>query len=406
MADEVTIGRLGHRGDGIVSGPGGECFVPGALPGERVVLRGEGARRELSRIVTASPDRAEPFCRHYGQCGGCVIQHLEASRTAEWKKAIVSDALASRGIDAIVDGTWTAPDASRRRAVFSLARFGGRSVLGFHEARSRRILDLSECPILLPVIETRLSALKRLGEVFAPRKGEAAMHVLSAGNGLDVAISPAGTDRLPPDIGERMQAAGAIRLSLDGALALQFEPPTLDMAGIAVAPPPAAFVQASAEAEREMARLAGEWLADCTNVADLFSGMGALSLALARHSPVTAVDSDVLAVGALETALRGARGIKPVRVLRRDLFRVPLQSSELAGFDGVLFDPPRAGAAAQATEIAASTIRRVVAISCNPATMARDIRILLDGGYRLRRIVPLDQFRHAAHVEAVACLER
>ncbi|MGE0230577.1 MAG: class I SAM-dependent RNA methyltransferase [Flavobacteriaceae bacterium] len=406
MAEEAKIDRLGHRGDGIAAGAAGDIYVPGALPGERVLLQGEGARRRLVGIVSASPDRTLPICRHYDRCGGCAVQHLAPGAAAEWKHRMVADALASRGIVAETGETWTAPDASRRRAVFSLARFGGKSVLGFHEARSNRILDVAECPVLVPQIATRLAALKRLGEPFAPRSGAAAMHVLAVRNGLDVAISPAGTERLPPDVTGRMQTAGVVRLSLDGALALQLEPPVLDMAGIAVVPPPAAFVQASAEAEAEMARLAGEWLRDCAMVADLFSGMGALSLSLARNMQVTAFDLDAAAMGALEAALRGATGLKPVRVMRRDLFRVPLQANELSAFDGAIFDPPRAGAAAQAAQLAASHVRKLVAISCNPATLARDLRMLLDGGYRLVRVVPLDQFRHAAHVEAVALLER
>ena len=140
--------------------------------------------------------------------------------------------------------------------------------------------------------------------------------------------------------------------------------------------------------------------------ADLFAGVGTFALRLARRGSVLAVEGDEAAAAAIGTAARRAKGLKPITARRRDLFRNPLAPEELRDFAAVVFDPPRAGAKAQAEALAAAGVPRIVAVSCNPATLARDARILIDGGYRLTRVLPIDQFVFSSEIEAVATFER
>ncbi|MGE0845612.1 MAG: class I SAM-dependent RNA methyltransferase [Flavobacteriaceae bacterium] len=405
MAELLNIERLGHRGDGIAMREGAPVYVAGALAGETVEAAGGGDRLELVRVLEASPDRVTPQCRHFGDCGGCAIQHLAEPAAASWKREQLVAALAARGLDLPVEEIWTAPAGSRRRAVFALKSAPRGALLGFHGRRSHRLVDLAACTVVVPAIASRLAALRRLAGPLAPRRGEAAVTVTAAGNGLDVAVAGSGLDPFRADLAERMEEAGAIRLTVDGELALQLREPVVDMAGTPVAPPPGGFLQASAEAEGFLRLTTLEWIGGAP-AADLLCGVGAFALGLARLAPVTAMDGDAAAIGALSQALRRASGLKPVEAVRRDLFRAPLQPDELKRFSGVVFDPPRAGAEAQARALAQSSVRRLVAISCNPATLARDLRHLADGGYAVKRLVPVDQFRHSPHIEAMALLER
>jgi 23S rRNA (uracil1939-C5)-methyltransferase len=226
--------------------------------------------------------------------------------------------------------------------------------------------------------------------------------------GADVAI-----ERAAPAIAERLAklaanaaAAGIARLSVGGEPLLTLAEPVVRIAGVALVPPPGAFLQASAEAEAAMISLVTAHLAGAKHVADLFCGVGTFALALARGAPVLAVETSRRALKALETTARRQQGLKPVTTVRRDLFANPLSAGDLAEIDGVVFDPPRAGAKAQAAALAASGVARVAAVSCEPATFARDARILMGGGYRLDRVVPIDQFVYSAATEIVGLFSR
>jgi len=407
MSRELTIDRLGRQGDGIADTESGPVYLPFTLPGERVAV--SGTRPKLEAILAPSPERREPVCRHFGTCGGCQMQHLAPEPYREWKRGLLIDALAREGIATAIDPLVTFPTASRRRAVFTAARSGKGVSFGFLMRDSPNLVDIAQCPVLAPALAVKLDALRGLANVLAPSRGVLKLAVLACDNGLDVALSLPG--RPPQRQADRALAlagqAGLARLSVNGEIIAEFRRPVLACGMAFVSPPPDAFAQAVAGAEAAMAVLATGHLAGCKRVADLFCGFGAFALRLAERSEVLAADSDAASIAALERAWRETGGrLKRLTAEKRDLFRRPLTAAEMKAFDGVLFDPPRAGAEEQARQIAASKVGRVVAISCNPVTLARDLRILLDGGYRLTSITPIDQFAFTPHVEAVALLER
>jgi 23S rRNA (uracil1939-C5)-methyltransferase len=404
MSEVLHIERLGAQGDGIATVADGQVFVPFTLPGETVRALADGkGRAELLEVVEPAADRVAPACRHFGTCGGCSLQHMATASYLEWKRGRVVEALRHEGIDAPVGQTLPCDAGTRRRAVFAAARG---PLLGFRKAMSHAIVDIGECPILLPAIERALPVLRELVAILARGKDPFRLTVTSTASGLDVA---AGDCPALDEPTRRAASAFAIanafaRLSVDGEVVVEPKKPAVMVEDIAVHLPPAGFLQAVADAEEAMAGLAMGHLGRAKSVADLFSGSGAFSLRLARRHKVHAVEADAGALAALDRAVRSASGLKPVTIERRDLFRRPLLPRELAQFDGVLFDPPRAGAEAQARHIAASVVPQVVAVSCNPATLARDLRILVDGGYRVEAVTPVDQFLWSPHVEAVALL--
>ncbi|MGA7545603.1 MAG: class I SAM-dependent RNA methyltransferase [Methyloceanibacter sp.] len=411
MEREVEIGRLGAQGDGMAQGSEGPLFVPFALPGERVrvALDPGNEQAQLLAVLEASPDRIAPICPHFGICGGCALQHLEEGAYLAWKRDQVRAALQSRRLDTEVDPVRIVPLASRRRASFALARAPSGIALGYHRGASHEVIGVEVCPVLAPEIMTSLPKLRSALASLAPLKGQARVSVTAIEAGLDVAVEGA----LPRLSAERLGALAAIviavgvaRLTLNGEVVLQQVRPAVMLAGASVPLPPGAFLQASREAEQNLVELVSEGVDGAKRVADLFAGLGTFTMALARHAAIDAFEQDAGAVAALAEAARGTPKLKPMRTFVRDLFRTPLRAKELASYAAVVLDPPRAGAKAQAVELAASSVRTVVAVSCNPGTLARDLRILVDGGYRLTRVVPVDQFRFSPHIEVVAQLQR
>jgi 23S rRNA (uracil1939-C5)-methyltransferase len=412
MADNpqtVRIERLGAQGDGVAVTPEGPVHVPFALPGETVEISGAGQRRRLGRVLSASPDRIAPFCPHFGECGGCRLQHLDEAAYRAWKSSLLAEALAREGIAAAIAPIQVFARASRRRAVFSAIRDGEAIRFGFARRDSDRIVDVTQCGVLEPRIGSRIALLRGLAGMLAPRRGTMKFAAVATDAGLDLAAetgAPVSEPAMRKAIG-LAAADGVARLSLNGETLIEAARPEL-AAGIArVRPPASTFVQAVAQAEDAMARVALQHLSACAHVADLFSGYGAFGLRLAGHSRVDAFDNSAAALAAMDEAWRRTGGrLKAIATQRRDLMRSPLDAAELETFDGVVFDPPRAGAEAQSRELAKSRVRRIVAISCNPVTLARDLRILADGGYRVAAITPFDQFAFSPHLEAAATLMR
>jgi 23S rRNA (uracil1939-C5)-methyltransferase len=409
---ELKITKLGAQADGVAEGSGEPIFVSGALPGEVIRAEVEGARARLVEVLSASPDRVEAACRHFGTCGGCAIQHLARDRYNEWKRGIVTAAFSARGLDANIGELISVGHGARRRAVFTATRDGREIALGFHAAGSHDVVDLTECAVVDAGIVRLLPSLRTFIAPLVPSKGGARVTVLAATNGFDVAVE---VDGMGPNLpaGQRARlAAGAaelnlLRFSINGDPVYQMAAPLVAMGAAHVTPPPGVFLQASAEAEAAMARLIVEALPRrAKRAVDLFSGMGAFSFALAARVKVLAIDSDANAIAALEMGKRHAQGLKTIDTKVRDLMREPLSRKELEGFDLAVFDPPRAGAQAQAEMLAKSAVPVVVAVSCNPATLARDARILIDGGYKLGRVTPVDQFLYSPHVEVVAVFTR
>jgi 23S rRNA (uracil1939-C5)-methyltransferase len=409
MELEVEIARLGAQGDGVADGPEGPIFVPFTLPGElvRIAVEPETDRGDLLEVLTPSPDRIEPVCPHFGVCGGCALQHMEEGAYLRWKRDQAIAALRSRGLDAEIEPVRPVPLASRRRAALALGRTEDGAALGYRRARSHDLIDVAACPVLIPGISDSLSKLKTALAPLLGGKHEARVTMTETLNGLDILLE--GVRPAPASLGAfagKAAALGVARLTADGESITLSGTPEVDLSGARVKLPPGAFLQASRQAESALVKLVGEGIGTATRVADLFAGLGTFTFALARSAAVEAYEADEAALAALAEAARRTPKLKPVRTFARDLFRSPLSPKELQVYDAVVFDPPRAGASAQATELAKSRVPKLVAVSCHPGTLARDLRILVDGGYRIARVVPVDQFRFSPHIEVVAHLVR
>jgi 23S rRNA (uracil1939-C5)-methyltransferase len=407
MRRELTIARLGNQGDGIADTGSGPVYVPFALPAERVAADIDGNRGQLAEILEPAPGRVVPICRHFGLCGGCALQHMEWSAYLEWKRQRVIDALAREGIEAPVEPVRAFGPHSRRRATLTAEKTVKGLRLGFRRAQSHEIVDLDECPVLLPRLESALPGLRRLLSRLLPA-GEARVPMTACDNGFDVNIDGVKGRLRPmtPDLSRAAEASGIIRITEAGDPIFSIAAPKVTFAGVSVDLSPGAFLQASGEAECAMAEIAAAAIGKARKIADLYSGLGAFTFALARKAPVTAVELDKSLLSALDAAARHAQGLKPIATLARNLANEPLSPLELNAFDAVLFDPPRAGAIAQAKALAKSRVRKVIAISCNPVSFAKDTRALLDGGYRLTRVSPVDQFVYSPHIELMATFSR
>jgi 23S rRNA (uracil1939-C5)-methyltransferase len=399
---ELDIAALDRRGEGVGTTNQGAIHVAFALPGERVRARVEGARASLVEVLTPSPERITPICAYFGDCGGCAAQHMSAALYADWKVDIVARALAQARVEAEVGPPIDAHGEGRRRATFH-ARFEAAGVVvGYMQARSHRVVAIEACPILAPPMSQALPAARHIAALLRALGKPLDLSATATLGGLDIDVRGAGD--LDPVIRQTLIVAAdrldLARLSNHGETLIERRPPQIAMGSAFVVPPPGGFLQATSEGERVLAALAIEAIKG-ERVFDLFSGAGAFALRLAERRSVHAVDIDGGALAALARAARQAPRLRHPSVETRDLFGRPLTREELKRFDAVLFDPPRAGAAAQAVEIAASGVPSVVAVSCKPATFARDARALIDGGYRLDKATLIDQFRFSPHVEIV-----
>jgi 23S rRNA (uracil1939-C5)-methyltransferase len=411
VTERLTISRLAHRGEGIADADFGPVYVPYTLPGETVLVEpvpGHPDRRRLLRVESASPERIAPVCPHFGICGGCAVQHWTWDRYRAWKRDLVVTALAQAGVAAEVDDLVDAHGEGRRRAVFH-ARRGTRDILevGFAALRAHDVVAIDRCPVLSPRMAGAIEAAWAIAEVLKPVRKPLDIQATATDAGLDVDVRGSG----PLAAGHGLALARVaethrlVRLTRHGELVAQRAAPTIRIGRAVVALPPGAFLQATAEGEAVLARLVATHVGAAKAVADLFAGVGPFALRLAERARVTAADADGLALAALKRAA-ATPGLKPVAVETRDLFRRPFVAAELKAFDAIVFDPPRQGAETQARALAAAAVPVIVGVSCNPATFARDARILVAGGYRLAGLTPVDQFRYTPHVELVARFER
>jgi len=404
MSETVEIVRLGHAGDGITADG---LFVPYTVPGDVVRIARAGTRGRVEEIVCSGASRAVAPCAHFGRCGGCALQMMAREPYLAWKRDLVVNALLQRGFsDVPVEEIRAVPPGTRRRAMFK-ARADGKGVsLGFYEPESRNLVDIFQCPVLIPALAALIAPLKT-GLRPLLKSGETAeLHATATDSGIDLSLK---LKRLrDPDLltmlSELASSLKLARLSWNGETVAMAETPSLRVGRFTVALPPESFLQPTKEGERILQDLVREEAGGMGLVADLFSGYGAFALALAQACAVRAVDGAEPQIAALTAAAKAAGA--NVTAETRDLFRRPLLADELAPFDAVVLDPPRPGAQAQAQALARSTVRCVLYVSCNPASFARDARILKDGGYRLTRIVPLDQFLWSPHVELFARFTR
>ncbi|TAK47191.1 MAG: class I SAM-dependent RNA methyltransferase [Xanthobacteraceae bacterium] len=412
MVDHLTIDHVAHRGDGAALHDGGTVFVPFTLPGEVVeaeAVAGHPDRRHLLRVEQPSPERIPAFCPHFGICGGCAIQHWQPERYRAWKRGLVVETLRQAGLEAEVGELLDAHGEGRRRIVVH-ARRGTHDILqvGYMAQNAHQIIPIDHCPILAPALGGALAAAWEIAEFVKPADKPLDIQITATFNGLDIDVR--GSGPLPPSrmaelarLAERHRLA---RLTRHGELILLRAPPLVEMGPARVTLPPGAFLQATARGEQVLAERVLALTDGAKTVADLFCGVGPFALRLAQRARVVAYDSESGAIDALRKAAQATQGLKPVAAEARDLFRRPLMPTELSDIKAVVFDPPRQGAVAQARQLAQSRVPVIVAVSCNATTFARDARILIEGGYRLETVTPVDQFRHTPHAELVARLTR
>jgi 23S rRNA (uracil1939-C5)-methyltransferase len=408
VVERLTIERVGHHGDGVGLVDGQPVYVPYTLADEVVdamAVAGHPDRRRLQHIERASAERIEPFCPHFTVCGGCAIQHWQAERYQAWKRDLVIDTLAQAKIVCDVDPLIDAHGLGRRRIVVH-ARIGSHDVLkvGFAAAGSHDIIPIDHCPILDPALDGALNAAWALAEVLKPVSKPLDIQVTAADNGLDVDVRGSGPlpTALIATLSQVAENHRLTRLTRHGELVLMRKAPVIGIGTAQLTLPPGAFLQATLAGEEALSALVLRHCKGAKHIADLFCGVGPFALRLAAKARIGAFDSNAEAVAALQKAAMATSGLKPIKAEARDLFRRPLMPQQLRDYDAVVFDPPRQGAQAQTSQLAASKIPLVVAVSCNVASFARDARILIDGGYRIESVTPVDQFRHTPHVELVA----
>ncbi|MBX3476534.1 MAG: class I SAM-dependent RNA methyltransferase [Brevundimonas sp.] len=414
MRETLTISHIGAQGDGVARTASGPVYAPLTLPGETIQATVRDGRAEAVEVMAPSPERVAPVSPQYGDCGGCSLQHWAAAPYLEWKQDLVRQALAREGIESEIEATVATPPGARRRLALH-ARRGpdGGVVLGFKARRSWRLVSVSACPVADPRIVAAIPALRAVADAFLEHpKSAPTLHATWTLDGLDVDVT--GVERrsggLSRDAQMRaIQAAGEgglARLSLAGETLVMARQPRVAFGPATIPLPAGGFLQAVPQAEAAMVERAVAAVQDAGKIADLFCGAGTFTFPLAQIAPVLAADASAAGIAALRAGIRSAKGLKPITAEARDLFRRPLAPYDLRGCDAIVFDPPRAGAAEQTAQIAQTKAGVVVGVSCNPATFARDARLLIDAGFRLERVTPIDQFLWSAHVELVGVFSR
>ena len=420
----VRITRIGADGDGVAADADGRAlYVPFTLPGESVRTtvagkRGEGFSAVAETILEPSADRVIPPCPHFLHCGGCALQHWRDEPYIAWKTALLQAALQRAGYpDAILAPPTRTLPGRRRRVDLALHRVQGGVQVGLHQARGTEIVDLTACTVLDPAIAAMIAPLRTLltGLSALRREGSGIINLLDSGPDLLLRTdgAPSLSDR--NKLTEFARAHDLPRLSwaLNGGeteAICTLRPATTRLSGVPVLPPPGAFLQAAASAEAAIiaaiiAGLPSKRTAK-SRIAELYAGCGTLTFALAPHMRVAAYEGDLAACDALRQAANQAGLAGRVEATRRDLARQPLSAKELSAFAAVVLDPPHAGALEQIGEIAASGIGRVIYVSCNPAALARDAKLLHGAGYRLLAATPIDQFLWSARLESVCVFSR
>ena len=414
MTETLTITRVGGQGDGIAETPAGPVFAPLTLPGETVRAEVRDGRAEAVEILVASPDRIQPVSPHYGDCGGCALQHWASGPYLEWKREQVRLALGREGVETEVEPTFAVPPGTRRRLALH-ARRGpdGRAILGFKARKSWRLVEVRACPVADPRLVAAIPALTRVAGAFLEHpKSAPTLHVTWTLTGLDVDVT--GVERRSGGLSRDAQmgaiaaatAADLARLSLAGETLVMSRQPVVAFGPATVPLPAGGFLQAVPEAEAAMVARAVEAVRGAKKIADLFCGAGTFTFPLATVAPVLAADASAAGIAALKAGVGTAKGLKPITAEARDLFRRPLAPYDLRGCEAVVLDPPRAGARDQTAQLPGTKAHTVVYVSCNPVTFARDARLLIDDGFRLERVTPVDQFLWSAHVELVAVFRR
>jgi 23S rRNA (uracil1939-C5)-methyltransferase len=389
----LEITALGAQGDGL----GGGLAVPFTLPGDVI---------ENGAITHPSPHRVRPPCPHFGTCGGCALQHASDAFVRDWKRDLVARALAAHGLRDTIDAIHSSTPASRRRAVLSGRRTKKTVQLGYFAKRSETLVPINDCPLLLPQITAALDALRAIVRLAATRTSVVKLTVTQCDAGLDLAVENARTFGIQNTSQLTEITNDFARIAWNGDVILRNRPAAQTFGTAQVEPPPGAFLQATRAGEATLVAAVLKGTHDARRIIDLFAGCGTFSLPLARSAQVLASEYDAAMLKALDTGWRKATGLRDVKTEARDLFRRPYLAAELNKFDAIVLDPPRAGAAAQVAEIAQSTVPRIVYVSCNPVSYARDVKSLVEAGYSQDWTMVVDQFKWSPHTEVVGGLTR
>lgn len=408
MTIRVSISAMGAGGDGIAQMPDGQVFVPFTLPGEMVNVARDKNRASLMAVIEPSSERVEPACIHFEHCGGCALQHWQPESYQQWKRSLVASAFDGRGLQYELAPMLACKPQSRRRVTFAARKTEAAMLLGFNRHQSHELINISECALTVPSIISKLDDLRKVATHLADGAKPFKLTVTETETGLDLAATgcPAPDDAARRILTPLMIELGFARLSVEGEIILEPKKPLITFGRVPVYIPAGGFLQATIAAELAMVDLVIGHFKKVKQAADLFSGMGTFALRMAEVMAVHAVENDAAALAALDRGIRYVQGLKPVTHERRDLFRRPILAKDLNAYQGVVFDPPRAGAEEQATQLAKSTVKKVAAISCNPITLARDLAILTRGGYKIDKVIPVDQFLWSSHVETVALLSK
>lgn len=401
---KLTIERLGHLGDGIAQGPDGPVYVPGMLPGEEIEGELRGDSLQGAKIVTPSADRVKPPCSHARTCGGCLMQHARDSLVADWKLGIVRGALSGQGLEAVLRPIVTSPPKSRRRATLAARRTKGGTMIGFHARGSDLLIPVPNCQLLHPDLMAAMPALEALVLAGGSRTAELDLTVTRSLAGPDVLVKggkPLDAD-LRLNLARIAEAHGLSRVTWEDEVVALRAAPMQRFGKALVAPPPGAFLQATAEGEAALLTAVREAVGNASRITDLFAGAGTFTLPLADQADIHALEGDAAMIAALDKGWRQAGGLHRVTAETRDLFRRPVEPDEFKGVQAAVIDPPRAGAEAQVATLARSKVPVIAMVSCNPVTFARDARVLVAAGYRIDWVQVVDQFRWSAHVELVA----
>jgi 23S rRNA (uracil1939-C5)-methyltransferase len=349
------------------------------------------------------------ICRHFGTCGGCSFQDMPDDAYRALKRSFVVDALAQNGLaNTEVDSVIEVPPHTRRRAVFKAAKRAGAVQIGFHAAQSHAIVDMHECLVITPGLFALVGSLREFLATLLNDGEDIEIHATGSDTGIDLAARWARklTPAISTSIARWAQKNGIARVTINGNIAAEFAPASVQFGNARIALAPESFLQPTREGETALREKVVAGVKNARTVADLFAGCGTFTFPLAVKAKVHAVELDKSALAAIAAAARVTQGLKPITTEARDLFKVPLSGDELRPFDAVVMDPPRAGAQAQATALAASSVRRIAYVSCNAESFGRDARILVAGGYKLGAVTPVDQFLWSSHIELVAAFTR
>lgn len=425
MSEIVEILKIGHEGDGIAEIDGEAVYIPFTLAGEKVRIERNGNKGTLLELIEAEAERVAPICPHFTKCGGCKFQHMPQDLIAEWKSEKISSALKSHSINPPQrlagegghtqnggGGILVTPAfiGGRRRAKFNAKR-AGQLQFGFMAAASNEIIEIDACPILSPALSASIPKLRELVRSLTQGNENIGVQVTLSDTGLDIdlsgfkAISKFNRGELE-NLARACQAAEIARLTINGEEAFMNNAPILRMGNAIVNLPANAFLQATSDCENKLGDTIMEWLNKAKRAIDLFSGIGTFSFRLKEKCETTSYEMNQEAIFALNSSAKALAGGHTLKGFSRDLFRVPVSPLEMKNIDVIVLDPARAGAEAQVKQIVRGKVAKIIYVSCEPTSFARDARILIDGGYKLKQLRGFDQFQFSTHVEVVGLFEK